>query len=95
MDTLTKLGILAEAARFDAACTSSGVTRGPKDGKVGLVSGAGLCHTFSRDGRCITLLKVLMSNACSYDCAYCVNRCGASDASPDFPDRGAFRAFRS
>ena len=87
MDTLTKLGILAEAARFDAACTSSGVTRGPKDGKVGLVSGAGLCHTFSRDGRCITLLKVLMSNACSYDCAYCVNRCGASCRRATFEPR--------
>ena len=87
MDTLTKLGILAEAARFDAACTSSGVTRGPKDGKVGLASGAGLCHTFSRDGRCITLLKVLMSNACSYDCAYCVNRCGASCRRATFEPR--------
>lgn len=87
MDTLTKLGILAEAARFDAACTSSGVTRGPSAGKVGIASGAGLCHTFARDGRCITLLKVLMSNACSYDCAYCVNRRGASCRRATFEPR--------
>ena len=78
MDKLTKLGILAEAARFDAACTSSGVTRGPREGMVGDACASGLCHSFSADGRCITLLKVLMSNACSYDCAYCVNRRGAS-----------------
>lgn len=78
MDTLSKLGILAEAARFDAACTSSGVQRGPQAGKLGIASQAGCCHTFTADGRCITLLKVLMSNACSYDCAYCVNRSSAS-----------------
>lgn len=78
MDTLTKLGILAEAARFDAACTSSGVNRGPAPGKLGIASGAGCCHAFTADGRCVTLLKVLMSNACSYDCAYCVNRSSAS-----------------
>jgi putative DNA modification/repair radical SAM protein len=87
MDTLTKLGILAEAARFDAACTSSGVTRGPSAGKVGIASGAGLCHTFAKDGRCITLLKVLMSNACSYDCAYCVNRSSASCRRATFEPR--------
>ena len=78
MDTLTKLGILAEAARFDAACTSSGARRGPRKGMVGAALPAGCCHTFSADGRCVTLLKVLMSNACSYDCSYCVNRAGAS-----------------
>lgn len=78
MDKLAKLGILAEAARFDAACTSSGVTRGPREGMVGDACASGLCHSFSPDGRCITLLKVLMSNACSFDCAYCVNRRGAS-----------------
>ena len=78
MDTLTKLGILAEAARFDAACTSSGARRGPRKGMVGAALPAGCCHTFSADGRCVALLKVLMSNACSYDCSYCVNRAGAS-----------------
>jgi putative DNA modification/repair radical SAM protein len=74
MDTLSKLGILADAAKYDAACTSSGVSRGPKAGSLGMASDAGCCHAFTADGRCVTLLKVLMSNACSYDCAYCVNR---------------------
>ncbi|WP_130811850.1 putative DNA modification/repair radical SAM protein [Olsenella sp. Marseille-P4559] len=87
MDRLTKLGILAEAARFDAACTSSGVTRGPREGMVGDACASGLCHSFSADGRCITLLKVLMSNACSYDCAYCVNRRGASCPRATFEPR--------
>ena len=87
MDKLTKLGILAEAARFDAACTSSGVTRGPREGMVGDACASGLCHSLSADGRCITLLKVLMSNACSFDCAYCVNRRGASCPRATFEPR--------
>jgi len=87
VDTLTKLGILADAAKYDAACTSSGVTRGASPGKVGIASDAGCCHTFSADGRCITLLKVLMSNACSFDCAYCVNRRSASCARATFTPR--------
>lgn len=87
MDKLTKLGILAEAARFDAACTSSGVTRGPREGMVGDACASGLCHSFSADGRCITLLKALMSNACSFDCAYCVNRRGASCPRATFEPR--------
>ena len=74
MDTYDKLGILAEAAKYDAACTSSGVERGPRNGQLGITSNAGCCHAFTADGRCVTLLKVLMSNACSFDCAYCVNR---------------------
>lgn len=87
MDTLTKLGILADAAKYDAACTSSGVERGAKDGMVGKASAAGLCHSFTPDGRCVTLLKVLMSNACSYDCAYCVNRRQASVPRATFAPR--------
>ena len=74
MDTLTKLGILADAAKYDAACTSSGIERGARKGSLGIASSAGCCHSFTPDGRCVTLLKVLMSNACTYDCAYCVNR---------------------
>ena len=74
MDTLTKLGILADAAKYDAACTSSGVDRAPKKGALGNANSCGCCHSFTADGRCVTLLKVLLSNACSYDCAYCVNR---------------------
>ena len=74
MDTLAKLTILADAAKYDAACTSSGVDRRAQAGRVGSASAAGCCHAFTADGRCITLLKVLLSNACRYDCAYCVNR---------------------
>ena len=74
MTTDEKLAILSDAAKYDVACTSSGVTRGGKKGSIGNASPAGCCHSFSADGRCVTLLKVLMSNACSYECAYCVNR---------------------
>ncbi|MCL2852714.1 MAG: putative DNA modification/repair radical SAM protein [Defluviitaleaceae bacterium] len=76
MDIMDKLTILTDGAKYDAACTSSGVTRkGPANGKgLGNVMPAGCCHSFSSDGRCITLLKVLMSNSCIYDCKYCVNR---------------------
>ena len=76
MDVLAKLEILTDAAKYDAACTSSGVRRGFRQGYIGNTTSsiAGCCHTFSADGRCVTLLKVLMSNCCVYDCAYCVNR---------------------
>ncbi|MBO4365601.1 MAG: putative DNA modification/repair radical SAM protein, partial [Eggerthellaceae bacterium] len=62
------------AAKYDVACTSSGVNRAAKAGSLGAASQAGCCHSFTPDGRCICLLKVLMTNACCYDCAYCVNR---------------------
>lgn len=87
MDALGKLEILAEAARFDAACTSSGSERGPRVGSLGATRAAGCCHTFTPDGRCVTLLKVLMSNACSFDCAYCVNRSSASCRRATFTPR--------
>lgn len=87
MDALEKLEILAEAARFDAACTSSGSQRGPRAGGLGATKVAGCCHTFTPDGRCVTLLKVLMSNACSFDCAYCVNRSSASCRRATFTPR--------
>lgn len=87
MDTLTKLGILADAAKYDVACTSSGVQRGARRGSLGMASSGGLCHSFTPDGRCVTLLKVLMSNACSYDCAYCVNRRSASCRRATFEPR--------
>ena len=74
MDVLRKLDILADAAKYDVACTSSGVQRSGRKGQLGHASMAGCCHSFTPDGRCVTLLKVLMSNACAYDCAYCVNR---------------------
>ena len=74
---MEKLEILTDAAKYDAACTSSGARRGSRKGYVGNTSSsvAGCCHTFSADGRCVTLLKVLMTNRCIYDCKYCVNRC--------------------
>ena len=75
MDVQEKLEILADAAKYDVACTSSGLQRGSKAGYVGNALGAGCCHSFTPDGRCISLLKVLMTNVCVYDCAYCVNRC--------------------
>lgn len=74
MELLDKLEILADAAKFDVACTSSGVERGAKKGQLGTTSNAGCCHSFTPDGRCVSLLKVLMSNACAYDCAYCSSR---------------------
>ena len=76
MELLDKLTILADAAKYDAACTSSGAKRGFEAGRIGCTSSGtmGCCHSFSADGRCITLLKVLMTNHCVYDCKYCVNR---------------------
>ena len=74
MELLDKLTILADAAKYDAACTSSGVDRGGGRGGLGSTMAAGCCHSFSADGRCISLLKVLMTNRCIYDCQYCVNR---------------------
>ncbi|MBE6909414.1 MAG: putative DNA modification/repair radical SAM protein [Ruminococcaceae bacterium] len=76
MELADKLAILADAAKYDAACTSSGARRSHREGMIGNTSSslAGCCHSFSADGRCITLLKVLLSNDCCYDCKYCVNR---------------------
>ena len=76
MDVLEKLTILTDAAKYDAACTSSGGNRTAKKGYIGNTSTsvAGCCHTFSADGRCVSLLKVLLTNRCVYDCKYCVNR---------------------
>ena len=76
MELLDKLTILADAAKYDAACTSSGVKRRYQKGRVGNTASTinGCCHSFSADGRCITLLKVLMTNCCIYDCKYCINR---------------------
>lgn len=69
-----KLEILSDAAKYDVACTSSGVERRGKKGSLGNSCAAGICHSFAADGRCISLLKVLQSNECIYDCKYCPNR---------------------
>ena len=74
MDLMKKLTILSDAAKYDAACTSSGLDRAARPGMTGSATAAGCCHTFSADGRCVTLLKVLFTNVCVYDCQYCVNR---------------------
>jgi putative DNA modification/repair radical SAM protein len=76
MDLQQKLAILADAAKYDASCASNGgVKRTSRDGKgVGSVTGAGICHSFTPDGRCVSLLKILLTNYCIYDCLYCINR---------------------
>ena len=67
--TLEKLRILAESAKYDVSCSSSGTVRGGKQGMVGnTVGGVGICHSFADDGRCISLLKVMLTNYCMYDC---------------------------
>ena len=73
--TLEKLRILTEAAKYDVSCSSSGTVRRGKKGMVGnTVGGYGICHSFADDGRCISLLKIMLTNHCMFDCAYCVNR---------------------
>lgn len=69
-----KLEILSDAAKYDVACTSSGVDRRGQKGMLGNSCAAGICHTFAADGRCVSLLKILMTNHCIYDCKYCKNR---------------------
>lgn len=74
LDTISKLKILSDAAKYDVSCSSSGSSRANKNGGLGNASEAGICHSWTDDGRCISLLKILMSNSCIYDCAYCVSR---------------------
>ena len=74
MTVMEKLSILTDAAKYDAACTSSGLDRNARAGTIGNATACGICHSFAADGRCITLLKVLLSNSCVFDCQYCVNR---------------------
>ncbi len=73
-DLIKKVEILADAAKYDVSCSSSGVGRPSQKGGVGNAVSWGICHSFTADGRCISLLKTLLSNHCIYDCAYCVNR---------------------
>lgn len=74
MDLMDKLTVLADSAKYDVSCVSSGSSRKNTPGGIGSSFAAGICHTFTGDGRCVSLLKILMSNCCIYDCAYCVNR---------------------
>jgi len=75
MSLMDKLGILTSAAKYDVACTSSGVERKGNGRSVGNCVSGGICHSFAADGRCISLLKILFTNECIYDCKYCQNRC--------------------
>ncbi|MFA5329652.1 MAG: putative DNA modification/repair radical SAM protein [Prolixibacteraceae bacterium] len=72
--SLEKLKILAGAAKYDVSCASSGTQRSNTKGGIGNASAWGICHSFTEDGRCISLLKIMLSNYCIYDCAYCINR---------------------
>ncbi len=74
MTIMDKLGILSDAAKYDVACTSSGVDRKGNGKDMGNCAAGGICHSFSADGRCISLLKILFTNQCIYDCKYCINR---------------------
>ena len=74
MELTKKLSILADAAKYDASCSSSGAKRKGKRGGIGNNEGSGICHSYTPDGRCVSLLKILLTNSCIYDCSYCVNR---------------------
>jgi len=76
MELMDKLEILADAAKYDASCASSGAPKRTSEGKegIGATSGMGICHSYTPDGRCVSLLKILLTNFCIYDCQYCVNR---------------------
>jgi putative DNA modification/repair radical SAM protein len=75
VDVATKLTILADAAKYDASCSSSGTDRrNSRAAGVGSTTGAGICHSYTPDGRCVSLLKILLTNFCTYDCLYCINR---------------------
>lgn len=87
MDVFDKLKILTDAAKYDVACTSSGVNKKAAAGGIGNAAACGICHSFSADGRCISLLKVLMTNICAYDCKYCVNRHSNDTARAAFTPR--------
>ncbi|QEL17114.1 putative DNA modification/repair radical SAM protein [Limnoglobus roseus] len=80
MDVRRKLEILADAAKYDASCASSGSTGTRRDARLGSTEGMGICHSYTPDGRCVSLLKILLTNYCLYDCRFCVNR-----ASSDTP----------
>ena len=74
MDIYEKLKILADSAKYDASCSSSGSSRKNTNNGLGNGHVSGICHSWGADGRCISLLKILMTNSCMYDCKYCINR---------------------
>ena len=84
-DIMEKLKILSDAAKFDVACTSSGASRSGNGNDMGSAFASGICHSFTADGRCISLLKILFTNECIYDCKYCINRCTKVNSNPRIP----------
>ena len=83
-----KLALLADAAKYDASCASSGgERRGSRAGGLGSSTGNGICHSYTPDGRCVSLLKILLTNVCVYDCAYCVNRRSSNVRRARFTER--------
>lgn len=87
MEIMDKLKILADSAKYDASCSSSGSSRKNKNKGIGNGDASGICHSWSADGRCISLLKILLSNCCIYDCKYCINRCTNSVKRATFTPR--------
>lgn len=87
MELLDKLKILADSAKYDASCSSSGSKRTNTKKGIGNAETSGICHSWGADGRCISLLKILMTNACIYDCKYCINRCTNSVKRATFTPR--------
>lgn len=87
METMDKLKILADSAKYDVSCSSSGSKRTNTKNGIGNGKVSGICHSWASDGRCISLLKILMSNACMYDCKYCINRSSNSVPRATFTPR--------
>lgn len=87
MDVLDKLKILTDSAKYDVSCSSSGSKRVNTKNGIGNGKVSGICHSWASDGRCISLLKILMTNACIYDCKYCINRCSNQVARATFTPR--------
>jgi predicted DNA-binding helix-hairpin-helix protein len=84
VDVRDKLAILADAAKYDASCASSGAKRAGTKTGLGSSTGNGICHRYTPDGRCISLLKILLTNKCTFDCTYCVNRRSSDVPRPTF-----------
>ncbi len=87
MEIFDKLKILADSAKYDASCSSSGSNRKNTNNGIGNGDVSGICHSWGADGRCISLLKILFTNACIYDCKYCINRCSNSVPRATFTPR--------
>jgi putative DNA modification/repair radical SAM protein len=87
MELQAKLTILADAAKYDASCASSGSRRQRAEGGLGNTTGIGICHSYTPDGRCVSLLKILLTNYCIYDCTYCVNRISSDTPRARFTPR--------